>query len=215
MLNNNIYDLIILDIQMPEMDGYETTTYIKKNFSPPKNNIPILGMSANALAKEKEKCIELGMNDFITKPFKPDILFSKIKTLTGIENNYKEENTNNNNSLSQKQFAHIDLSILNKIYNNDLEKVISILELYVKNIPEQISNLKLHFKNNSIKDLQIIAHSLKTSLNYLGLIKLKNIAQALELGKDNNNIERQISQIESGWKNAYKEIDSVIKKKKA
>jgi len=76
MVSNTTYDIILMDIQMPEMDGREATLYIRENIS---KKLPIIGMSAHAMTGEKEKCILVGMNDYITKPFDPEILYAKIK----------------------------------------------------------------------------------------------------------------------------------------
>jgi CheY-like chemotaxis protein len=61
------YDIVLMDMQMPEMDGYEAAVYIRKQM---KNDIPIIAMTAHAMSGEREKCIKLGMNDYIAKPFK-------------------------------------------------------------------------------------------------------------------------------------------------
>lgn len=73
------YDLILMDIQMPEMDGYETTIHIRKNIS---QELPIIAMTANAMVGEKEKCLEAGLNDCISKPFDLVELYSKIVQYT-------------------------------------------------------------------------------------------------------------------------------------
>lgn len=82
MLQEKKYDLVLMDLLMPEMDGYEATETIRNKLNPPVSKIPILGMTANALDEEREKCISIGMNDYITKPFEPDELFEKIIALT-------------------------------------------------------------------------------------------------------------------------------------
>lgn len=80
-LEKSNFDLILMDIQMPEMDGYETTRKIRQTFKSPKSDIPIMAMTAHALAGEAEKCINVGMNNYISKPFDKKILFSKILSL--------------------------------------------------------------------------------------------------------------------------------------
>ncbi len=81
MMHKNNYNLLLLDIIMPVMDGYETTNIIRKELPLPKNSIPILGMTANAMKEEKDKCLSIGMNEYITKPFEHEELFSKIQML--------------------------------------------------------------------------------------------------------------------------------------
>lgn len=80
-LKKNQYDLVIMDIQMPEMDGYEATKYIRQHFHRPVNNIPILAMTANVIKEEIEKCFDSGMNAYIAKPFDPEDLLNKISQL--------------------------------------------------------------------------------------------------------------------------------------
>jgi CheY-like chemotaxis protein len=71
-----------MDIQMPIMDGYEATKMIRNTFPSPKNQTPIIAITAHAMIEEKEKCIIAGMNDYISKPFTPENLFNKIKIYT-------------------------------------------------------------------------------------------------------------------------------------
>jgi signal transduction histidine kinase/ligand-binding sensor domain-containing protein/CheY-like chemotaxis protein len=75
------YDLILMDIQMPEMDGYTATQLIRKQLLPPKNEIKIMAMTAGALKSEIQKCYEAGMDDYISKPFDPHLLIEKMSTL--------------------------------------------------------------------------------------------------------------------------------------
>jgi len=76
MLAKKPYDLIIMDLQMPEMDGMEATAYIRHQMQPPASNTPIVAMTASAFRGEYEKCVEAGMNDYISKPFKPEELYN-------------------------------------------------------------------------------------------------------------------------------------------
>jgi len=78
MLSANTYDLILMDLQMPEMDGIEATRYIRTSMTDSVSRIPIIAMTASAFRSEYDKCIEAGMNDYISKPFKPDELYLAI-----------------------------------------------------------------------------------------------------------------------------------------
>jgi CheY-like chemotaxis protein len=74
-LKNENYNLVLMDIQMPEMDGYTATDMIRNEL---KLQIPIIAMTAHAMMGEKEKCLQLGMNDYISKPLKETILYNII-----------------------------------------------------------------------------------------------------------------------------------------
>ncbi len=82
MVKDNKYDLILMDIQMPELDGLEATRIIRSKLKGQKKNIKIMAMTASVLKKEIDRCYEAGMDDYIPKPFDPDELYEKIVTLT-------------------------------------------------------------------------------------------------------------------------------------
>ena len=74
-LQKNTYDLVLMDVHMPEMDGFEATDYIRKTM---KNNIPIIGVTASYWQEEYDACLKIGMNTCITKPLFPDSLCKLI-----------------------------------------------------------------------------------------------------------------------------------------
>jgi len=77
-LKKQHYDLILMDIQMPEMDGYEATQIIRHEMMAEFNNIPIIALTASALIADQNKCLVAGMNDFIAKPYLASELYKKI-----------------------------------------------------------------------------------------------------------------------------------------
>lgn len=77
--NNGQYDLILMDLQMPEMDGFEATEYIRKTL---KNSVPIVALSASSYEDEIKKCYDTGMNGCITKPIDADKLYETIRKIT-------------------------------------------------------------------------------------------------------------------------------------
>ena len=82
----NGYDLIFMDIQMPEMDGYRTTAEIRRHEKEGKRAIPIIALTASAFLTEKEKAVLFGMDDHVGKPFSPDELKEKIKRCLQVQN---------------------------------------------------------------------------------------------------------------------------------
>ena len=84
-INNSDFDLILMDLHMPEMDGYELTERIRTNNK--MKTIPIIALTAAATLSEINKCFDVGMNDYLIKPFKKEELISKILYLTNKQSN--------------------------------------------------------------------------------------------------------------------------------
>ena len=85
------FDLILMDMQMPIMDGYSAMSNIRKEFSEPKNQIPILALTAHVIEGEIDKCRKAGASDYLSKPYQPNDLYSKIASLAGSKTEYREE----------------------------------------------------------------------------------------------------------------------------
>jgi CheY-like chemotaxis protein len=81
--NPKAYDIILMDIHMPEMDGYEATRRIRGLGMPEASGVPIVAMTANVFREDIERCIKAGMNEHISKPIAPDELYSKLRLILG------------------------------------------------------------------------------------------------------------------------------------
>jgi len=79
LLERNVYDLVLMDVQMPEMDGFETTAVIRSREEGTSRHVPILAMTANAMQGDRERCLEAGMDGYISKPITPGALFTAIE----------------------------------------------------------------------------------------------------------------------------------------
>ncbi|WP_188168267.1 response regulator [Flammeovirga sp. EKP202] len=90
-LSETDYDLILMDVHMPEMDGYSATKEIRSSFPASKRDVPIIAMTASALKGEFERCKKAGMNDYISKPFKKDNLLQKVQDYTNSKEPLKNE----------------------------------------------------------------------------------------------------------------------------
>ena len=84
LMNKNEYDLILMDLQMPEMGGFETTKYIREKLN---SNVPIIALTADVTTIDNQKCLEAGMNDYISKPINEELLFEKINEALKINRN--------------------------------------------------------------------------------------------------------------------------------
>jgi signal transduction histidine kinase/CheY-like chemotaxis protein/HPt (histidine-containing phosphotransfer) domain-containing protein len=155
-LNKDGYSIVLMDIQMPEMDGYTATGIIRNEL---KRDIPIIAMTAHAMAGEKEKCLQLGMNDYVSKPIKETVLYNIIARHAQL-NSFA-----NNNGTGH----HLNLDYLHQLSGNDKDFENKILQQFVIQVPEELAELKTAIEQNNFSGIRRTAHSLKSTVGYVGL----------------------------------------------
>src|SRR5665213_761719 len=166
------YDLIIMDLQMPEMDGYNATKHIRNVLN---LSIPIVAMTASALKGEKLKCLEIGMNDYLSKPFDFNFLYKRLGIILGQSENSKKLTMNNEPSTNQKLF---DLSILEEMDDN--EYISEILHVYLKNCPGELAELRQACVEKRFDFVFKMAHKIKGSTSLLKSDNLLRILAKME-----------------------------------
>ena len=172
------YDLIFMDINMPKMNGYQTTQWLKEN-----NNVhfnastPIIALTASAFTKERNKILKLGADDFISKPFDPNDISKKM-----CEYFESDSKIDNNNSV-------VDLSHLKKLSNNNDSFVDEMIQIFIDGTPDQLNNLTILLKKQNWQGLKIAVHTLKSSLYLIGLQQSYEDLHLIETNIGNNNID--------------------------
>jgi CheY-like chemotaxis protein/HPt (histidine-containing phosphotransfer) domain-containing protein len=163
------YDVVFMDCQMPVMDGYECTSKIRL-LEGDKKHTTIIAMTANAMEGDAEKCIEAGMNEYISKPINFDTMFNMI------EANTKERvDVYDYNSIIEN---NIDYLVEDTGLNKDDAK--EILEDYVKSLPDLFSGIKVAIDNKDFNKLASLTHELKGSSGTLRIISIYELAIKLE-----------------------------------
>lgn len=169
-LKKKNYDVILMDMHMPEMDGYDATEHIRTKL---KNNIPIIALTAHALQTEREKCLALGMNEYVSKPFEPTELFEKIVELVNAPPDGKKKKpgrtANKTTNTKTKRVALLDLTYLTQISNGNKEFIDEILDLFVVQIPDELSRIEKAIAKKDFKVIQSVSHKLKSSVPMAGL----------------------------------------------
>ncbi len=90
-LERSHFDLILMDCQMPNLDGFETTRLIRKLSTSSQNTIPIIAFTANAMSDDAKVCLDAGMNDYLSKPIKRDVLEAKLKIWLKVDPNFVDK----------------------------------------------------------------------------------------------------------------------------
>ncbi|MGZ8536848.1 MAG: ATP-binding protein [Flavisolibacter sp.] len=151
-LQKNPFSIVLMDIQMPEMDGYTATSVIRNEMH---MDVPIIAMTAHAMVGEKEKCLQLGMNDYVSKPIKETVLYNII--------------ARHAQHIPEPQAQHIQLDYLHQLSGNDTNFEKEILQQFLLQAPQELEQMEEHIKTNDFDHVRRIAHSLKSTVGYVGL----------------------------------------------
>ena len=204
----NEYDLILMDIMMPNMSGETAIKRLKEN---PNFKIPVIALTADAVAGAKEKYVSEGFVDYIAKPFnkeqikqKLDIVFNKSDMLTKSE---KEENQVNNSIADQKEIEGISDETSNKLIDEnyllengvnykkgiellgDLETYNDMLSDWFKESQNKFEQLKLFKLRHDMPNYAIAVHALKSDSKYFGFGKLAELSYNHEMKSKENDQE--------------------------
>lgn len=204
------YDAILMDCQMPFVDGYEAAAQIRFRETGKKNRTPIVAMTANVLPAEIEKCLASGMNGYLSKPFTRE-------TLAAVLEKFKRQSPTIAPIAELTKIELLESVLVNPALDNLLEMersgepnfVVEILTLYLGHADEQIETLRAQIKLRSVAPARIAAHSLKGSSGNIGAAKIYElcgkIEDYLETAEWNNctaavaQIEEQIHNVKEVW----------------
>jgi CheY-like chemotaxis protein len=182
------YDLILMDIQMPEMDGYEATEYIRNEMH---SDIPIIAMTAHAFSSDVTRCISAGMNDYISKPFKPEDLYSKIIKYCGVERHTKVINLHQSENILKYQ---IDMAPIYDIGNGDVGFITNLTMVYDRQTPAFVEKLRSYTKHQNFDAIRSVCHQIKSSYGIMRMSELdrvlKEIAEVLSADRPETDFVR-------------------------
>ncbi|WP_413998522.1 PAS domain S-box protein [Flavobacterium sp. W1B] len=186
-LQNNSYDIILMDLQMPIMNGFEATEYIRKTLN---LKIPIVALTADVTTVDLAKCKAVGMNDYIAKPVDERLLYSKIvgilkknrlaELTAKLNENSTSENCISGNS-AEKMIKCIDLVYLNQRTKSNPKLMIEMITLYLEQTPSLIATMKQSLEKRDWKLLQASVHKIIPSFSIMGIHSdFENIAKKIQ-----------------------------------
>jgi len=209
LAERNQYDLILLDVEMPGMKGYEVSKYIRKELK--KANLPIVAMTAHTSKEEERKCLASGMNDYISKPFSPDdlkiIIYSSIEKQQTYQQLHQEKTTPDTKAGS----GITDLTYLNELSEGNEEFFREFITLFLQNAPETIKEVLAGIHSDDWERVRQAAHKLKPSLSYIGMKEEYDLtARIEEFAKTKTHLEQiplMAEKISKACEQAYIELE--------
>ena len=160
-LKSGNFDVVLMDVQMPVMDGYETTKAIRQ-MEAPKSATPIVALTANATRIDVEKCLAAGMNDFLPKPFTPDDLYRKLFIdLKITPTNEAIKKPSSKRTLLLKEY---DLNYLRTVSGNNPEFMEEMVQTFISSIPPILDEMAANAMIDNWEKVGNLAHQIKPSL---------------------------------------------------
>lgn len=201
----NNYDLVLMDISMPEMDGFEATQRIRKH----NKTLPIIALTAHGLPGEAEKCIAAGMNDFLVKPYRENELTGIIVKWLNKHADLKKENVVTNSK--QPQQALYDLTQLKQMSSNNKSFILKMLNLFIKTMPVEISKMESALQQYDMPALKNVAHSIKPTIDNMHITTQKNTIRRIEQLAVANGDRQEIKTLLDEFKTCINEVIEAIK----
>jgi PAS domain S-box-containing protein len=204
-LQTNSYDIILMDLQMPEMNGFEATEYIRNKMN---SKIPIIALTADVTTVDLAKCKAVGMNDYIAKPVDEKLLYNKIISLvkkpTSMKTITEKEHTDN-------KPKYTDLHYLLHRTKSDPKLMMEMISLYLEQTPPLISAMKESLKNKDWQSLYAAVHKMIPSFSIVGIsIDFENMAKKVQefasMQKQTEEIPELVLQLEVVCTQACKEL---------
>jgi PAS domain S-box-containing protein len=197
MITLNEYDVVLMDIEMPEMNGYIAAEKVRTTLSGKKQQIPILAMTAHASSTEKAKCLSAGMNDYVSKPFDPIEVKNKIIELSGKKSVSLSSHMPVATPVSIAEVNTIphakltDLSFLREMSGGTNDTFMrEFIGLFITNMPVAITELEDGLQHKDWEKVRQSAHKMKPSLNYVGLKETYELVANIEkFAKDKVNLD--------------------------
>ncbi|SFF83173.1 PAS domain-containing hybrid sensor histidine kinase/response regulator [Pontibacter chinhatensis] len=191
LVEKNRYDIILMDIQMPELSGTDATEAIRKLEDPVKAHTPIIAMTANAIKGDSEKYLASGMDDYISKPFEEAKLFRKIEAL--IRNNKpattpEPETPATSESINPVQLY--DLAVLEKIARGNKAFIKRTKLLFIETVPVTLQDMRQCRDRSDWQGVSAAAHKIKSTIDTLRIASAKEVVRRIEENaKKQENVE--------------------------
>lgn len=184
------FDAVLMDVQMPEMDGLDATRAIRQRELLTGQHLPILAMTAHAMKGDRERCLEAGMDDYLMKPIRAEQLFQALERI-GMEKSPAPPNEIQlPKPASEKD--HVDWDFASQAVNFDDELLLHVVEAFREECPQLIETMRRSIAAAEWKQYQRAAHTLKSGMRMFGVVSLANEIERLELAAKTEQSQTEI-----------------------
>ncbi|MDY6987826.1 MAG: response regulator [Thermodesulfobacteriota bacterium] len=177
-LENDSFDIVLMDVQMPEMDGLEATKAIREAESGLATRIPIIALTAHAMKGDRDQCLKAGMDDYVSKPVKSEELFQAMARQTLA---LEEREAKGADKATPDGGDIFNLEALFQRFDGDETLCNELLGIFLEDTPGQLEKLKQAVQDNDASQVELSAHAIKGASANIGADALKDAAYQLEI----------------------------------
>jgi len=227
VLRRQLYDVVLMDLQMPEMDGITATQHICQEWTPDVRP-RIIALTANAMSGDRDRCLASGMDDYLVKPIRIAELMRVLKSYQPLVKQEKGFDAGIQKCKEQEKFPTqnsfpIDPAALQEILQmadlnssaNAVEFLLEIIDDYLEEVPRLLQDIQLHLSQDNLKSLRRAAHTLSSTSATLGAINLASLCAELETMVVTEALfgaKAQISKIEAEYQQVQTALEQECRK---
>lgn len=181
LLPNHTFDLVLMDVEMPEMDGYEATRAIRKAESGTEMHIPIIAMTAHAIAEDRQRCLQAGMDEYLSKPISSSKLSGILGKISGEKTEVTPKKVRDRQAHAQgKKSVNFDKNLLKDAFDRNWDFFKEIVDLFVTDYPRMVAGLQEALGDGDAAAFRRTAHSLKGMVSLFQAEAAARMAMILE-----------------------------------
>ncbi|MBN8857631.1 MAG: response regulator [Sphingobacteriales bacterium] len=173
-LKKRAFNVVLMDLHLPVMNGFDTTRYIRENL---RLEVPVIAITANVINGEESKCLEAGMNGFISKPYTEKDLLEKIQGTINIAEGSRIEAAPEPNAESADLYS---ISTLENVCKGNRSMIADMLKAFIKQVPVTVKDIKAAYLAKDFQSIYAAAHNIKPNIDTLGINSLKENIRQIE-----------------------------------
>jgi CheY-like chemotaxis protein/HPt (histidine-containing phosphotransfer) domain-containing protein len=189
-VSEQAFDLVLMDVQMPTMDGLEATRRIRQAESETGKHVPIMAMTAHAMPEDRETCLEAGMDEYVAKPIRAANLIDQIDRLLGVASPGKSD------SATVLHGTIVDWSAAMGTVDGDHELLKEVIQAYFEEAPRLLAGMANAIESTDRPTLKRCAHTFKGSMRFLGAKSLYDVALQLEQAAADQDLAETLPMLE-------------------
>jgi CheY-like chemotaxis protein len=207
LVKTNRYDMVFMDIRMPQLDGLTSTVFIRKELKRSEEELPVIGISATHTAEDIQKYRKVGMNTFLAKPFTEKMLFDVMSALMKVDHNEPEPT-----AVQEKPVINedIDLSDLYHLANNDKPFIRTMLEQFIESTERGLKEISESVEKGEIKKAADTAHKISAPCRHVGAKVLYSYLKSIEKYNGQNDGLPELKKISMDTEKEFDDLKNIL-----